>query len=466
MSQLIGTTLLGGTFVQDKNPLFLKIDAVTIGESSQFGYTTINSSDIGSILQKCYNDAKAVVIIYNWQGNVAYIKTGFALHNAADSKVNPGYTSYIVTSRITANNLPGVVPTPGPTPQPTPTPGPIRVNEFVRVTSGNFTLNGKKFVPVGFNAFCLGLMQETMTYPTHAQITEIFEAARTLKATVIRSHTLGFSAQSQNALLDGNNNINAAAWDSIDWSYAEAKRCGIKLIPVLCDVYEYYNGSYKTFCTPYGIDKNQFFTNSQARTAFKKYIATYLNHVNTYTGVAIKDNIVVACLELGNELGEYRPDSNSTAVPTQEWISDISSYIKSLTKILVLNGSDECLGGSISNDFAISSLDAYSQHFYWNNSKDINNKSAAAAATGKPYIIGEYSSRFGSDWFSQIESISNVKGSCAWAMYPHDNGNRIQHNDGFTFWFDSQDNDNTNILLNLTNHYRRMQNLPTVNNLF
>jgi hypothetical protein len=453
MAQLVGKTFRGSTFVQDPIPEFIKIDGVVLGESTQYGYKVMNNARVTPILQACLADQNAVAIVYNWKTGVAYIKTGINFNIASDSKLNKEYTTFLISSRVSTLTL----------------VAPIN-NNFLQISGGNLVLNGKPFVAVGMNAFFLGLMQETMSYPTKVQITEVFEAAKNMKATVIRSHTLGFSAQSLVALLDANNNINNAAWAPIDWAYAEAQRCGIKLIIVLCDPYEYYHGSFKTFCTPYGVAKDQFFTNSTARDAFKKYISTYLNHVNQYTKVAIKDCTAVACLELGNELGNIRPDAGSNVIPTKAWISDISTYIKSLTKILVLNGSDECLGSATSKDFEVSTIDIYSSHFYWDDKNRLLRDSQSSANNGKPYIIGEYSSRFTSDWLKSIEAMPNVKGSLVWSIYPHNNGlvtgTRLTHDDGFTFWYDNQSAENTKILLTLTNHFRRMQSLPVVTTLF
>jgi mannan endo-1,4-beta-mannosidase len=460
---LVGKSFLGNVFLQDTNSAFLKINNVILGQTPKYNYRKIISKDIGQILQTCIADTKAVVIVYSWKSGVAYIKSQFDLTDKTDSSVNAEYTSFIITSRVTTDNNIPVSPTPA---TPGPTTPPVG-NGFLQVYNGNFVLNGAKFVPVGMNAFFLGLMQETMWYPTNAQITEIFEAARSMKATVIRSHTLGFSSENTMTLLDKDNNINNNAWKPIDWAYMEAARCGIKLIIVLCDPYDYYHGSVNTFCAPYGIAKDQFFVHPVARGAFKKYINQYLNHVNQYNNIAIKDNSTVACLELGNELGNGRAGAGSTAVPTQDWITDISKYIKSLTSILVLNGSDECLGSKTSNDFAVSSVDIYSQHFYYDN-PSIYKGSQSAANVNKPYIVGEYSCKFGPDWFAKLEGMLNVKGSCAWSIYPHDNGQkygkRLNHGDGFTFWFDSQSGDNNTIILNLTNHFRRMQSLPTIKN--
>lgn len=500
MSELIGKTFLGSTFVQDPKQEYIKIDGVTLGESEQFGYKEAKDRNIGRLLDNCLKDDEVVVVIYDWNNKVGYLKKGFDLSNSSDSYANKtGLTTFIVKSRITAANIayfnqPEQPPTQDtPVPQPTPQPTPdtqdtsepaqnsiqlpdgshVRINECLRLAANDktkFELNGFPFVPVGWNSFFLGLMQETMNYPTKAQVTEIFEAARKMKATVIRSHTLGFSSENSMTLLDYNNNFNNKAWDIIDWAYREAKRCSIKLIIVLCDPYEYYHGSYNTFCKPSGVPKDQFFTHPSPRTEFKKYITGYLNHVNTYTKVAVKDAVEVAFFELGNELGNIRPDANSTVIPTQDWIQDITKHIKSIDKKhLVLNGSDECLGSQQSNDFAVRQLDVFQSHFYWADWDRIKRDASNAKNVNRPYIIGEYDSRWGDDWYRGIEKIPNMRGSMAWSMYPHEDGKptgkRMPHDDGFTFWYDKQSWDNTNKLLLMTNHFRRMRGLKEVSDL-
>src|SRR6476661_2578191 len=490
MSELVGKTLLGNKFVQDPKQDYIKIDGVSLGKSDKFGYKTDKPNGIGDLLDKLLLDNKAAVIVYDWDKKIAYIKTGFDLNDASDYSLKEKSTTFIKKSKVTegqkkffagdkepTNTVPDNKPDTSSTPDKVSTDtapdnvlGSIRVNECVRLSSKDstkFELNGMPFVPVGWNAFFLGLMSETDDYPTKAQITEIFEGARKLKATVIRSHTLGFSAKSKKALLDNKNNFNDKAWDVIDFAYKEAKRCSIKIIPVLVDGYDYYHGSYDSFTKPFGISKEQFYTNDSARQEFKKYLNTYLNHVNSYTGVAIKDAVEVAFLELGNELGNIRPKSKSIAIPTQEWIEDITRYIKSIDKKhLVLNCSDECLGSKQSNDFAVKELDVFQSHFYSRDFSRIKRDAKRSADVKRPYIIGEYDSKWSDDWFKDIEAIHNVRGSMAWSIYPHDNGKptgkRMPHNDGFTFWCDTQSDDNVKKLLSMTNHFRRMQNLAEV----
>ena len=459
---LVGVTILGNTFVQDPNPNWIKINNVAIGESKNYGYSTANSvkGDIGGLLSNLSQDPNVVVVIYNWNTGIAYTKTGFNLSVSSDYQQANGYTTFVLQSKVSQFYQGPIGPPIGP---------PIVNSSYVKYQNGMFVLNGNKFVPVGFNAYWLSYT-ENYDYPPTYQVDEMFNAALKLKATVIRSHTLGSSTGSSNSLRPNSNQLNNNAWTAIDYAFYKAQQTGVKLICPLTDSYNYFNGNYGDYCNTRGIDKTQFWTDSNVRNDFKNFIYNWLNHVNSYTKVAIKNSHELFAIELGNELGNIRPDSGSTTIPTQEWISDISSYIKSIDNChLVLNGSDECLGSSTSNDFQVNTVDIHSAHFYGEDYNRINYGANNAKNVGKGYIIGEYSSQFGQDWFNIIEKIPNVLGTMVWSFYPHDNGqatgNRVIHNDNFTLYPDNQDSQNTQQLLLLTNHMRRMQGLPEVNQL-
>lgn len=440
---LVGQVVLGNIIMQDNKPEWVKIDNVTVGDT--FNYTSYKSSDISNLLDTVLSDSNVKVLLYKWETGEAYSKTGYDFTNQNDTKLNPGYTSFIKLSK----NI--------------PQPSPIPDNSFVNWNGSQFMLNGSKFVPVGVNTFGLGLCQEYMNYFSHQQISEIFNSVKKLSGTTIRSHTLGFSASSDHSLLDYNLNFRESSWDPIDFSLSEAKRTGIKVMPVFTDSYEYYNGSYGVFCVN-GVDKTQFFTDSTARINFKNYISGWLNHTNKYTGITNKICPDIFALELCNECGEQRPDSGSTAIPTKEWLTDISNFIKSIApNILVLCPTDESLGQS--SEFSIKNLDFYSQHFYWNDFNRMSNGYNNAKNVNKAYIIGEYSSQFGNDWFDYIEKLG-VHGSFSWSLMPHEsNGSRLSHNDGFSFYFDNQTSENTQQLLLMTNHFRRLLGKNTVDQL-
>jgi mannan endo-1,4-beta-mannosidase len=506
LASLLGKQILGNTIYQDSNDRnWLKIDDVAVGESPCFSYKSLTSRDIGSILSSLFSDESVALIVYEWESGKAFLKTGLDINDARDSVHKRGVTTFIAKRAPTP---PRAVPQPSPT-QPAwktgtnysagtavsvngieyiadathvssgitapgyqlwKSPNEIKDDAFVSASTAggpSFQLNGKKFVPVGFNCYMLGLTEQ-FTYPTHPQITEIFAGAAKMSATVVRSHSLGITTGNRNSLRPFDNNLNEKAWEPIDFAFSQAKKFGVKLICPMIDVYNWYNGSYGDFTKTRGIPRDTFFTNLEVRKDFFDFISKWLNHVNMYTGIAIKNATELAFIELGNELGQYRPDSGSTAIPTQEWITNTTKYIKSIDKNhLVLNGSDETLGSHTSNDFKVTELDCHSSHFYEHDYNRISRDASRSLSAGKPYIIGEYSSQFGQDWFDKIESIPNMCGSVAWSMYPHEDGtpnsNRIPHTDGFTFWFDGKDAKNSRQVLLIANHCRKMQGMQPLN---
>jgi mannan endo-1,4-beta-mannosidase len=460
---LVGQKLYNQTFNQDTNQAYVNIVGVVLGNSNQFGHD-VKNGDISTILNDTVGDSTGFVILYDNVNKVAYRKSGFNLSDPDDSSLAPNFTTYILQSKVSQQNLDFFM-------KGSKVSQNVSVNGFVKTNGASLELNGKPFKAVGFNAFFMGLLQETGTYPSHAQVTEVMIATKKLNANTIRSHTLGCSSQSQNALLNADNSFNQTAFEIIDFALLQAKRYSIKLVLPLTDAYNYYNGSYQTFCNPDGTPKDQFFTAPGPRQQFKNYISKFLNHVNQYTGVAIKDSIEVGFIELGNELGNIRPSSTSTAIPTQEWLNDITTFIKTIDKNhIILDGTDEALGSTQSNDFAVANIDCYSGHFYWQDWNRLNNGINSAKAANKPYIIGEYDSGWNNTWYNALESNSNVWGSLAWSIYPHDdgteNGNRVPHGDGYTIWYDNKDSTNTSKLTFLRNHFRRMQGLGEIANPF
>jgi mannan endo-1,4-beta-mannosidase len=453
MSSLLGPIVLGHAVEHDTRPDWIKINGVVLGDSHAFGYKAMDG-DIGPVLDALLPDTNVVVVLYNWSARKAYVKIGFNLTNPADSMVNPDYTSFVVIKRIRPSYV-------GPTPPQPPQPTPCGPSGFVTWNGDTFTLNNKPWVPVGFNAYWLGFT-ENRDYPTNDQITEMFQIAVTMKATVIRSHTLGFSSGDIKSLRPRDTTLNSDAWRPIDFAFAEATKYGIKLVCPMTDSYNYYHGNYGDFCYSRGVDKTRFWTDTNVRQDFKKYIHDWLTHKNSITGVMIKDSPALLFVELGNELGNIRPGATSTTVPTLDWLRDISSYVKTVAgrKCVVLDGSDECLGD---NDFTVDSMDCYSAHFYGEDWGRLNKGSSGSVARRKPYIIGEYASTFPDEWFNAIEGMKSVKGTIFWGVYPNKSGKMgtspIIHDDGFTLnWINSD----MPTLVRLSNHFRRMQRLPTI----
>eukprot|EP00331_Platyophrya_macrostoma_P019908 CAMPEP_0176471918 /NCGR_PEP_ID=MMETSP0127-20121128/41432_1 /TAXON_ID=938130 /ORGANISM="Platyophrya macrostoma, Strain WH" /LENGTH=301 /DNA_ID=CAMNT_0017866685 /DNA_START=9 /DNA_END=911 /DNA_ORIENTATION=+ len=280
---------------------------------------------------------------------------------------------------------------------------------FVKSCGRDFCVDGKKWVPVGFNAYWLGLDEE-YRYPSFKRIEEMFEVAKKMSATAIRAHTLGHSSGSKVSLRPWDRNLNNNAWKPLS--------------------------------------KKEFWTNRVLIDDFKDYIYKYLNHVNQFTGVAIKNDPALFLIETGNELGNIRNQDNS--IPPKSWIQEITDYIRSIDKNhLILDGVDESLGKS--DNFHVPNVNVFSRHFYSEDYNALHARAADAANVGKPLIVGEFS----------MEKEENVKGTFFWSMFGHDdNGNWIRHNDGFSLYY--KEDSSYKDLLKLANHARRMQGLSEI----
>jgi mannan endo-1,4-beta-mannosidase len=432
---------------------WITINNCVLGNSSQFGYQSSITTNITNSLSTFLQDPKIVVVLYNKNTGECYTKTGYDLGNKSDFDVNNSFTAYVAYSRINGTGTN--------TNTNTNTNTGTGTNTNTNTGTGKvtwdgtqFNLNGSKFYPAGFNAYWMGLMED-YSYPKNTEIEQMFIIAQKMAATVIRSHTLGFSSGSSQSLRPNSNTLNNSAWAPIDYAFKCANQYNIKLIVSLTDNYQYYHGGYTDYCNTRNVDKSVFFTDPNVRSDFKQYISDYLNHTNSLTGIQIKNDPSVLMIELGNELGNW-----SNIIPTQDWLSDISSYIKSITNIMVLDGTDVDLGQC--GNFQVNTLDAYTGHFYDQNFSRMDNTITQTSALKKPYILGEYASNFDINFFKQVEQRTGINGSVFWSLYSNkdgvmDNGTPIIHNDGYTLNWTSN---NMTQLLVLSNHFRRLQGLP------
>lgn len=79
----------------DPNTNWVKVNNITMGESKKFEYKTINSNDIGNILNVLSDDENVKLLNYNWKTNTAYLKTGFDINISGDITLNEDNTVFI-----------------------------------------------------------------------------------------------------------------------------------------------------------------------------------------------------------------------------------------------------------------------------------------------------------------------------------------------------------------------------------
>ncbi len=240
------------------------------------------------------------------------------------------------------------------------TGAPTGDDAFVVRSGTSLMLNGQPFRFSGANIYWLGLQDKSdgsIAYPSHFAVDDVLATASWMGDTVVRAHTLGISVGCKLCIEPALGTFNPVALQHIDYALLEARRYHIKLIIPLVDNWHYYHGGKSIFTRWRGLSDEQAFYSSPAVIHdFEDYIHTLLNHVNTYTGIAYKDDPTILAWETGNEL----------SAPVS-WVQTISTYLKQEDHHhLVMDGNYEQANefNNFLPDLAIKTLDLYSGHYY------------------------------------------------------------------------------------------------------
>ena len=91
------------TIEQDSNLLWLKIENVVLGESSQFSYKSVPCTKIWELLNTVIDDLTVTVINFNEEKGIAFFKSGFDVNVEGDVLINEKYTSFVLKSKLVGN---------------------------------------------------------------------------------------------------------------------------------------------------------------------------------------------------------------------------------------------------------------------------------------------------------------------------------------------------------------------------
>ena len=277
-------------------------------------------------------------------------------------------------------------------------------------------------------------------------------------ATVIRGHTLGISVGNPLSYESDLNIFTQSGIDAIDQAIYIAKQYPVRLIIPLIDNYHYYHGGELTFTNWRGSDNQEdFYTNNIIINDFKGYISKLLNHVNKYTGVALKDEPMIMAWESGNELG-------NPMMPTS-WTLDICEYIKNITdNQLFLDGRY----GLNNDELNMDCIDIVSDHYYPMNNDKLSSDAHNAYNHNKVFIAGEFGwSDGGSSLDSFLNTIlnSSTNMDCYWSLFPHNDTFGFEyHNDGFSLYYPGNQpgNDQSNNVQLLRKHAYLMAGITNI----
>jgi mannan endo-1,4-beta-mannosidase len=173
--------------------------------------------------------------------------------------------------------------------------------------------------------------------------------------------------------------FNEEAFKALDKVMQIANETGVRVIIPLIDNWWWWGGPFE-YAAFRGKNKEEFWTDPQLISDFKKTVEFIVNRRNTYTGVLYKEDKALFGWETGNEL--ECPFS---------WTSEIASYIKSLDQNhVVIEGTHK----QILTEEAISdtNIDVLSTHHYGNPDNSVKNilKNKELSKDKKPYFVGEF----------------------------------------------------------------------------
>ncbi len=240
--------------------------------------------------------------------------------------------------------------------------------EFVTRSGTNLILNNLLFYAVGVNCYFL---QNLAAYGDTTHLNEIFQEAKQLGVTTIRTWGFFDSHNSSNAAVIqlSPGNYKEEGLRALDLVIAKAKEHSIRLIVPLVNNWEDFGGmnqyvSWYADRVPYqnqtlnkidqqiitGADgrfyrcivsgtltHDEFYTNPTIKQWYKDYLWMLLHRKNTITGILYKDEPMILAWELANE----PRSSDRTGMIVTNWLDEMSTFIKTIDKNHLVSSGEE-----------------------------------------------------------------------------------------------------------------------------
>ncbi|KAJ9562902.1 hypothetical protein OSB04_008062 [Centaurea solstitialis] len=202
---------------------------------------------------------------------------------------------------------------------------------FVERNGSNFMVDGKVFYINGWNSYWF--MDHAVHDYSRPRIREMLQAAAKMGLSVCR--TWAFNDGDYNALQISPGQFDERVFKALDYVIAEARQVGIRLLFSLVNNLQAYGGKtqYVKWAWDEGVglsaSNDSFFFDPSIRLYFKNYVKTILLRKNTITGVVYRDDPTIFGWELINEPRCITDTSGDTL---QDWIEEMSSFIKSIDR--------------------------------------------------------------------------------------------------------------------------------------
>jgi mannan endo-1,4-beta-mannosidase len=306
--------------------------------------------------------------------------------------------------------------------------GRARPGSFVVRSGSRLELAGKPFRFGGANVEWLGLLgygpadPAGPRPPSHFEIDDALATARLLGATVVRSQTLVDSVGCAACIEPSLGVFDERAFEASDYALASARAHGLRIIATIVGddaadggtgcVYLRWRGLEPPDCSLLSMDP--FWSDPLVIGDVEAHIAAVLNHVNTYTHVAYKDDPTILGWDLLN--GGGSPPG---------WTKQIADFVRGLDpRHLILSGYANA--GLASVDACVSFVYPHWGLPY----AEVRQWIAQCAKHRKPYLVYEYGwdrTNFPTlprlrAFLSALQRNPGVAGDAFWALEAHADG--------------------------------------------
>ncbi|OWM91038.1 mannan endo-1,4-beta-mannosidase 2-like [Punica granatum] len=210
-------------------------------------------------------------------------------------------------------------------------PKPLRRVDFVRRNGTHFVVDGGVLYVNGWNSYWL--MDQAVDEYSRPRVRAMLQAGAKMGLTVCR--TWAFNDGGYNALQVSPGQFDERVFQALDHVIAEAREHGIRLLLSLVNNLQAFGGKtqYVKWAWEEGIglssSNDSFFFDPSIRKYFKSFVKAVLTRKNTITGIEYRDDPAIFAWELINEPRCMTDPSGDTL---QDWIEEMSAYVKSIDK--------------------------------------------------------------------------------------------------------------------------------------
>lgn len=271
------------------------------------------------------------------------------------------------------------------------------------VNAGTFQANGTTLRLAGAN-FYDAITSDAGGSPGNLEATPGTVRRATLDQLVatghnaIRAHTLFIGYGKPGTQMPTNGVYDEAVLVRCDEFLAECRARGLYVMAPLTDSWDFYHGGAITFANmvlggsrTQDQARTEFCTNPAVITAYRSYVTTLMNRVNTVTGVRWRDDPTLAIIETANEAWQaaFMAGSPNYHAQTAAWLRG------NWPNKLVADGFACSGSGAVvpAHSLGNPNFQIVGTHFYddmRNNTTFLNAQAARAVAAGQAFVLGEW----------------------------------------------------------------------------